>query len=244
MLDDEWHEIGNPQSPKKFCELAPEKIAWRWRILHHAYALVVDGVAGTHFAEKYFANFDGANAAARIADYCRRAIGRMKPGDEPAIIREAIRMAKLQDFLSLQKLMVNLEQIRKGPGAASRMAKKDLWLEFLDHTGGTAPGGGTRSERTNQRHSISIRRPACHPTGPQRRTGRSRLLHLGCPSRHRIGEGSGIIERPVHPYPSGHARGRRQLLGSHRQIQTVRPLFQRRSVVSRGLSPGTGCLLG
>ena len=132
MLDDEWHETGNPQSPKKFCELAPEKIAWRWRILHHAYALVVDGVAGTHFAEKYFANFDGANAAARIADYCRQAIGRMKPGDEPAIIREAIRMAKLQDFLSLQKLMVNLEQIRKGPGAASGPMKKDPWLESFE----------------------------------------------------------------------------------------------------------------
>jgi hypothetical protein len=132
MLDDEWHETGNPQSPKKFCELVPEKIAWRWRILHHAYALVVDGVAGTHFAEKYFANFDGANAAARIADYCRQAIGRMKPGDEPAIIREAVRMAKLQDFLSLQKLMVNLEQIRKGPEAASGPTKKDPWLESFE----------------------------------------------------------------------------------------------------------------
>ena len=24
MLDDEWHETGDPQSPKKFCELAPK----------------------------------------------------------------------------------------------------------------------------------------------------------------------------------------------------------------------------
>jgi len=134
LLDDEWHETDNPQAPKKFCELAPEKISRRWRSLQHAYALVVDGVAGTNFTEKYFANADGAGAAARIADYCRQAFGRMKPGDEAVIIREAIRLARLDDFLSLQKLMINLEQVRQETEAAPDLTEQEIWLKHFADT--------------------------------------------------------------------------------------------------------------
>ena len=134
LFEDEWHETGDPQAPKKFCELAPEKITRRWRRLQHAYALVVDGVAGTNFTQKYFADADGAGEAARIADYCRQAFGRMQPGDEAVIIREAIRLARLEDFLSLQKLMVNLEQVRQETETPPDLTGQEIWLKHFADT--------------------------------------------------------------------------------------------------------------